>query len=85
VRSRGVMEKCTLSIQRIRLATNLAKTEGRKIRDGEILPACVQTCPTRALTFGDYKQTDWRMPKLARDPRAYRLLDGPLKHPPRRR
>jgi len=75
VRSRGVMEKCTFCIQRIREATNRAKVENRPLRDDEITPACVQTCPTQALTFGDYKQQDAPMSTLARDRRGYRLLD----------
>ena len=75
VRSRGVMEKCTFCVQRIREATNRAKAEKRPVRDGEIKPACVQTCPTGALVFGDYKQQEWAMSRLARDPRGYRLLD----------
>jgi molybdopterin-containing oxidoreductase family iron-sulfur binding subunit len=75
VRSRGVMEKCTFCIQRIREATNRAKLEKRPVRDGEILPACVQTCPTKALTFGDYKQPESQVLRLSRDPRGYRLLD----------
>ena len=75
VRSRGVMEKCTFCIQRIRDVTNRAKAEKRPVTDGEITPACVQTCPTKALTFGDYKLKDAHMSTLARDKRGYRLLD----------
>jgi anaerobic selenocysteine-containing dehydrogenase/Fe-S-cluster-containing dehydrogenase component len=75
VRSRGVMEKCTFCVQRIREVTNRAKAEKRPVRDGEIQPACVQTCPTGALQFGDFKQQEWAMSRLARDPRGYRLLD----------
>jgi molybdopterin-containing oxidoreductase family iron-sulfur binding subunit len=75
VRSRGVMEKCTFCIQRIRETTNRAKAEGRAVKDGEIQPACVQTCPSQALVFGDYKQPQSQVSKLARDPRGYRLLD----------
>ncbi len=75
VRSRGVMEKCTFCVQRIREATNRAKVERRPLRDGEIQPACVQTCPTGALSFGDFKQQEWKMSRMARDPRGYRLLD----------
>ncbi len=75
VRSRGVMEKCSFCVQRIREATNRAKFERRGVRDGEIVPACVQTCPAGALAFGDFLQPDWRMTALARDPRGYRLLD----------
>jgi molybdopterin-containing oxidoreductase family iron-sulfur binding subunit len=75
VRSRGVMEKCTFCVQRIREVTNRAKVDKRPVSDGEIQPACVQTCPTGALVFGDFKQQDWTMSRLARDPRGYRLLD----------
>ena len=75
VRPRGVMEKCTFCIQRIREVLNRTKVSGAPIKEGDILPACVQTCPTGAMSFGDYKRPDWTMSKLARDPRAYRLLD----------
>lgn len=53
VRSKGVMEKCTFCIQRTRAARDLAKREGREIRDGDIQTACQQTCPTSAIQFGD--------------------------------
>ncbi|HEV8309574.1 MAG TPA: molybdopterin dinucleotide binding domain-containing protein, partial [Methylomirabilota bacterium] len=52
VRDRGVMEKCTMCIQRIIAGKDQAKDQGRRPRDGEILTACQQTCPTRAITFG---------------------------------
>jgi molybdopterin-containing oxidoreductase family iron-sulfur binding subunit len=55
VRGQGVMEKCTFCAQRIESARQDAKHAGRPIADGEITPACVQTCPTRALTFGNLK------------------------------
>ena len=75
VRSKGVMEKCTFCVQRIRLAENTAKDEGRAVREGEVTPACVQTCPARALVFGDNKDLTQRVSVLQRDPRAYRLLE----------
>ncbi len=53
VRSRGVMEKCTFCIQRIRRAKEEAKAEARMIRDGEVQPACAQTCPAEAMVFGN--------------------------------
>ncbi|MCH8842056.1 MAG: 4Fe-4S dicluster domain-containing protein [SAR324 cluster bacterium] len=53
VRSKGVMEKCTFCVQRIHRARWDADAKGREIRDGEVTPACVQTCPTQALTFGN--------------------------------
>jgi molybdopterin-containing oxidoreductase family iron-sulfur binding subunit len=75
VRSRGVMEKCTFCIQRIREVQNKRKVRGAELNDGEIVPACVQTCPTGAISFGDFNQPEWKMSQLARDPRGYRLLD----------
>ncbi len=53
VRSRGVMEKCTMCIQRIQAGKLEAKKEKREVRDGEIKTACQQVCPTQAITFGD--------------------------------
>ena len=77
VRSRGVMEKCTFCIQRIRDAEHRARREGRKVRDGEIRPACAQTCPTRVFTFGDLVDPESRVAALVRhDPRRYQVLAG---------
>jgi len=53
VRSKGVMEKCTMCIQRILEGKGNAKDEKREVRDGEIQTACAQSCPTQAITFGD--------------------------------
>lgn len=53
VRGAGVMEKCTFCIQRIQFGELNARTEDRKLRDGEIVTACAQACPTHAITFGD--------------------------------
>ncbi|MGE4606809.1 MAG: molybdopterin-dependent oxidoreductase [Myxococcota bacterium] len=55
VRGQGVMEKCTFCVQRIENGRQLAKDEGRPIADGEVTPACQQTCPTQAITFGNLK------------------------------
>jgi len=75
VRHKGVMEKCSFCIQRIVDVKNRAKNEGRKVRDGEVIPACVQTCPTEALVFGNLRDPESHVSRLIQDPRAYQALD----------
>jgi Fe-S-cluster-containing dehydrogenase component len=75
VRERGVTEKCTLCVQRIRTGEEQAKVEDRPLRDGEIVSACAATCPTRAIVFGDLKDPTTEISRLAKDGRAYKLLD----------
>lgn len=75
VRSRGVMEKCTFCIQRIRRAQETADAEGRPLRDGEVQPACVQSCPTGAMVFGDRNDPESRVTELAQSQRRFRLLE----------
>ena len=75
VRSRGIMEKCTFCIQRIRRAEIEARVGDRDLVDGDIQPACVQTCPPSALVFGDLNNPDSQASQLARSRRAFRLLD----------
>ena len=74
VRSKGIMEKCSFCIQRIKAAHNAAKNEKRMIADGEVTPACVQTCPTNALVFGSLMDRQSRVRKLVDDPRAYQAI-----------
>jgi molybdopterin-containing oxidoreductase family iron-sulfur binding subunit len=74
VRSKGVMEKCSFCIQRIKVARSNAKNEKRMIRDGEVIPACVQTCPTDALVFGSLMDKQSRVRKMVDDPRAYQAM-----------
>jgi len=74
VRSKGVMEKCSFCVQRIKEAHSLAKDEKRRIGDGDVQPACVQTCPTNALVFGDFLDKNSILYKTAKDPRAYQVL-----------
>lgn len=75
VRDKGVMEKCSFCIQRITEAKNRARNESRSVQDGELLPACVQTCPTDALVFGNLKDPGSRVSQLMHDSRAYQVLD----------
>lgn len=75
VRSRGVMEKCSYCVQRIQEAKITSEKEGRKVRDGEILTACQQVCPTQAITFGDLNDKNSLVAKAQSLPRKYGLLD----------
>jgi molybdopterin-containing oxidoreductase family iron-sulfur binding subunit len=75
VRSRGVMEKCTYCIQRIQSVRIEAEKEDRPIRDGEILTACQQACPTNAIFFGDQNNSKSRVSMLKALPQQYRLLN----------
>jgi molybdopterin-containing oxidoreductase family iron-sulfur binding subunit len=74
VRSRGVMEKCSYCIQRINRVKIAAEEEGRDIRDGEILTACQQTCPTRAIVFGNINDPNSRVAKLKAQAQNYGIL-----------
>ena len=74
-RSMGVMEQCTFCIQRITEGKDRAKDLGRPVQDREVLPACVQSCPTQALTFGNLKDQASRVSRLGRSEHAYRVLD----------
>jgi len=74
VRSRGIMEKCTFCVQRIRRVELATAAEGRRPTDGEIQPACVQTCPPSALVFGDLNDPNSRVSQLARSRRSFRVL-----------
>ena len=74
VRSRGVMEKCTYCIQRINTARISAELENRAIRDGEVVPACAQVCPTEAIVFGNIHDPNSRVAKLKRSPLNYSML-----------
>jgi MoCo/4Fe-4S cofactor protein with predicted Tat translocation signal len=74
VRSRGVMEKCSFCLQRIQSGKLKAKLESRAIADGEIKPACAQSCPTEALVFGNVNDPNSKVAKLIKDERNYLLL-----------
>lgn len=74
VRSRGVMEKCTYCIQRINHGKFEADKAGREVRDGEIVTACQQTCPTRAITFGRINDPNSRVSHFKQSPLNYSVL-----------
>jgi molybdopterin-containing oxidoreductase family iron-sulfur binding subunit len=76
VRTQGVMEKCTFCVQRISAARQAAKDQGRPIRDGEVVTACQQTCPTQAITFGNTRDPASQVVTNADQPaRTYRSLE----------
>lgn len=75
VRSRGVMEKCSMCIQRIQYGKLEAKKQSRRPMDGEIKTACQQGCPTNAILFGDYNDANSALSRQSKDERMYHLLD----------
>jgi molybdopterin-containing oxidoreductase family iron-sulfur binding subunit len=76
------MEKCTYCIQRINAARITAELEQRKIREGEVVPACAQVCPVEAITFGDMNDSRSRLMRMKRSPLNYWML-GELNTQPR--
>ncbi|MGQ0760800.1 MAG: TAT-variant-translocated molybdopterin oxidoreductase [Acidobacteriota bacterium] len=74
VRSRGVMEKCTYCVQRIQASKIQSEMEGRPVRDGEIVTACQQVCPTEAIVFGNINDPNSKVSKLKALERDYGLL-----------
>jgi Fe-S-cluster-containing dehydrogenase component len=82
VRSRGVMEKCTFCTQRIQEAKISARRDGRELADGDVVTACQQTCPTRAITFGDVSDPTSAVSRAKADPRNYVVLED-LRNEPR--
>ncbi|MGB0788675.1 MAG: TAT-variant-translocated molybdopterin oxidoreductase [Marinirhabdus sp.] len=76
VRSRGVMEKCSMCIQKTQLAILRAKRDGRKVKDEEFQTACSAACNTGAFVFGDINDKDSQIAEEKKDKRAYHLLEA---------
>lgn len=75
VRTRGVVEKCSMCVQRIQEGIGKAKLENRLLIDDDIIPACAQTCPADAIVFGDVNDKSSKVSKLFKDERTYHLLE----------
>ena len=75
LRPKGVVEKCTFCHHRILRAREAARAESRELGDGDVTTACAESCPTRAIVFGDLDDPDSRVSQLARNPRAFRLQE----------
>jgi molybdopterin-containing oxidoreductase family iron-sulfur binding subunit len=75
VRMRGMMEKCTYCVQRINRAKVTAKNEDREVRDGEIVTACQEVCPTQSIVFGNVNDPESRVSRMKAQNRNYSVLD----------
>jgi len=75
VRSRGVMEKCSMCVQRIEEARALSRREGRELADGDVATACQQSCPAQAITFGDANDPKSALVARRAEGRAYTILE----------
>jgi molybdopterin-containing oxidoreductase family iron-sulfur binding subunit len=75
VRPKGVVEKCSFCHHRLQIVRDRARAEKRPMRDGEYTPACVESCPTGAMVFGDLSNRGSAVAKLAESRRAFRLLE----------
>jgi molybdopterin-containing oxidoreductase family iron-sulfur binding subunit len=76
VRPKGVVEKCTFCHHRLQKARERALAERREVAPGEYVPACAEACPARAIIFGDLSDPGSEVHRLARSPRAFRLLEA---------
>lgn len=81
VRYNGVVEKCTFCHHRLQKARDLARYEGRELGPNDYIPACVQTCPSEAMYFGDLDNPKSTVSILARSKRAFHLLEDLGTHP----
>ena len=82
VRFRGVMEKCTFCLQRVNQAKITSKKNNQPLKDGDVVSACQQTCPTDAIVFGDITDPNSEVSQMKQQNRDYALL-GVLNTKPR--
>ncbi len=75
VRTRGVMEKCSFCVQRIQAGKLVAKKEARPVKDGDVVTACQDACPTNAIIVGDWNDTHSLIRKTSESKRAYQALE----------
>jgi Fe-S-cluster-containing dehydrogenase component len=75
VRSRGVMEKCSMCIQRVQDGKLIAKQEGRTVAEGDIKTACQQVCPAESIVFGDLNDPDSRVARMRGGQRHFHVLE----------
>jgi len=75
VRTRGVVEKCSFCHHRLQLAEDEARKDAKPLQDGAYVPACVESCPARAMYFGDMDDPRSEVTRLAESPRAFRLME----------
>ncbi len=75
IRAKGVIEKCSFCVQRIQEKKLEAKTENRQLRDGDVVPACAQACPSEAIVFGNLNDKDSKIARYYKDERNYHLLE----------
>jgi Fe-S-cluster-containing dehydrogenase component len=75
VREVGVMEKCTFCVQRISAAEIQARADSKPVADGDLVPACAQSCPATAIVFGDLNDPESGVSRLSRSPRGSKLLE----------
>jgi molybdopterin-containing oxidoreductase family iron-sulfur binding subunit len=69
------MEKCTYCVQRITKGRIAAEIEDRRVRDGEIITACEQVCPSNAIVFGDLNDPESKINRLKQNPRNFGVLE----------
>jgi len=81
IRPKGVVEKCTFCVQRIRAAREQARAEDRPMRDGDVVTACQEACPAKAIQFGDLHDPESVVGRMSRSKRAFQLLEDLGTHP----